>query len=228
MSYEVFFDFAQGLAAPLKVPTGTKKRLLEHVLEIEGLLALKRSKYEDNPVHWDHFDENYKKGFPNVTDDDALCNAIQGHNEWVVRTYREFGEWSEKPVAEGEIITPDEAQEFWHGFQRLTVPLNRWSANYYRNRMEHLYEVMRGRPNEGNDFDEKPLTVRQAAQVINLFSEYLDTGDLRLDVPNGYDYLASSTDGGYDWCEKCGPVHPDAWTEERGCGKRKCPLKQPR
>jgi hypothetical protein len=40
---------------------------------------------------------------------------------------------------------------------------------------------------------------KQAAAVVTLFAEYLDDYDMRLDVPNGHDYLASSYNGGYDW-----------------------------
>ena len=93
-------------------------------------------------------------------------------------------------------------------------------------KMNHLYEVMRGRPDDGVSFDETPLTERQAAQVINIFSTYLDEHDMRLDVPRGHDYLASSYDGGYDWCEKCGcAVHPD---DIGSCEKKKCPLREER
>jgi len=72
-------------------------------------------------------------------------------------------------------------------------------------------------------FDEKPLTERQAAQVINLFSVFLDAHDCRLDVPKGYDYLASSYNGGYIWCEKCGAVTGDHMAN---CRKRGCPKKE--
>lgn len=86
-----------------------------------------------------------------------------------------------------------------------------------------LYEVMRGRKSEGVTFDEKALTPKQTAKVIILFSEFLDHHDIRLDVPNGRDQLASSTDGGYDWCEKCGAMDPD---DVPDCRKRGCPLRK--
>jgi hypothetical protein len=89
--------------------------------------------------------------------------------------------------------------------------------------MEHLYEVMRGRESNGVTFDVKPLTEKQAAQVINLFSEFLDPDDLRLNVPDGRDYLASSADGGYEWCDKCfKPIAED----DTSCRRRKCPLRE--
>ena len=86
--------------------------------------------------------------------------------------------------------------------------------------MEVLYDVMRGNENEGITFGEKKLTPKQASAVVRLFSEFLDKHDRRLDVPNGHDYLASSYDGGYWWCEKCGAITYD---DAESCGKRKCP-----
>ena len=101
------------------------------------------------------------------------------------------------------------------------MPPERWTDDYFRDRMEHLYEVMRGRESEGVTFDAKPLTEKQAASIIRIFDQFLDPCDLRLDVPNGRDYLASSSDGGYDWCEKCGPM---VWDDVGDCRKRGCPL----
>jgi hypothetical protein len=61
---------------------------------------------------------------------------------------------------------------------------------------------------------------------------------LRLDVPqrpgrkfDGMDYLASSSDGGYEWCSGdhgtgCfKPIHPDHVCE---CKRKKCPLREER
>lgn len=82
------------------------------------------------------------------------------------------------------------------------------------------------RPSRGCDgmsFDEKSLTPKQAAAVIRLFEQYLDPGDLRLDVPKGEDHLASSHDGGYIYCDKCGPV---TWEHMEACRKKKCPARE--
>ena len=229
MSYHVFFGFSSGLAEPIRVPVGTKKSIIEHVEEVESVLGLKRTKYEDNPVHWDHWDPEYRNGFPSV-EDKTLCETVQYHNGWVRSLYRDFAEWSEKPFKSskghrGEWITPKDAQKFWHGLVELRVSTDRWTADYYIARMEHLYEVMRGRESEGVTFGTKALTTKQAAAVINIFSPYLDHDDRRLDVPNGYDYLASSYDGGYDWCEKCGAMRPE---DADACRKRKCPIRAER
>jgi hypothetical protein len=63
-----------------------------------------------------------------------------------------------------------------------------------------------------------PLTERQAASVIILFSQWLDEHDIRLDVPLGHDILGRSDQGDYDWCSECGPIHSDeAFDRARTC-----------
>lgn len=219
MSVHVFFSFSSGLSAPLMVPKGTKDVCVEHVLEVERTLSIPREKFKDNPPYWDTCFK-WKRS----VDDEVLCETVIEHNEWVRSLYESFGSWSKNPVVDGEVLTPEDAQQFWFGLRQLDVPIERWTADYYRNRMEHLYEVMRGRPSEGVDFDTKALTVRQAAQVILLFSAYLDGGDIRLNVPAGHDELAASCDGGYEWCEKCcRAIDPD---DIKNCRRKQCPLKE--
>lgn len=235
MSYHVFFGFSQGLARSLRVPKGFKARCLAHVLEVEKKLGLTRTKYLDNPVHWDGFKSNFRQ-----IDDQVLCETISQHNRWVRECYEEIGFWAEHPFTVGkgpqdegpnrswpaghgsEALSPAVAAKFWHGFVTLTVPIDQWTREYYVERMEHFYEVMRGRASEGVSFDVPKLTERQAAEVINIFSVYLDSNDMRLEVPRGRDHLASSYDGGYDWCEKCGCA---VSIDDQGCGKSKCPVR---
>ena len=248
MSYAVHFMFSWGLATPLTVPKGYTAGLRAHVAGVEGALNLTRIKpfgeadrEAGHPDHWDSF--HREKAWEDI-DDDLLCETIVRHNAWVIQTYKEFGMWAQTPFAPGqrtndnqlywyikesETLTPEDAREIWPGFQQLTVPVERWSRDYYRNRMEHLYEVMRGRPEEGVTMDAKPLSQEQAGAIINLFSTYLDAHDLRLDVVqspgrgfNGQDRLASSYDGGYDYCDKCfKPIDFDCVGQ---CKKRGCPL----
>ncbi len=220
MSFHVFFAFSEGLSETLRVPKGTAANAIAHVEEVERTLGLKRSKYKDNPVHWDHWDKQWRAGFPKV-DDKVLCETVEDHNKWVQRLYWLFGEWAKNPVEDGEDLTPEIAATFWHGLQELKVRPERWTGDYYRARMDDLYEVMRGRKAAGMSFDTKALTTKQAAAVIRIFDQYLDPDDYRLDVPDGYDYLASSYDGGYSWCDKCfKPKHPDDY----GCRRKGCPL----
>jgi hypothetical protein len=249
MSYAVHFSFSLGLSVPLTVPKGTKQSLIDHVAEVERVLELKRikpySQHDRDAGHADHWDSfGREKAWADI-DDELLCKTVQHHNAWVVETYKWFGIWAKEPfsvpvkrtnenclywyVTEVETITPEDAREFWPGFTTLDVPVERWSRDYYQNRMEHLYEVMRGRPQEGVTFDAKALTEQQAGAVINLFSEYIDLHDIRLEVVqspgrgfNGQDRIASSHDGGYTWCDGCfKPIDYDCIGE---CKKRGCPL----
>lgn len=239
MSFHVFFSFSSGLSSPLSVPKGTKQSYIEHVERVENTLGLKRTKYKNNPQNWCGFKRDLSK-----IDDNVLCETVLAHNDWVRDCYDNFGFWSKHPFTvgkghqdagpnraypiglEAEQITPEDAQLFWHGFETLDVPVEKWTREYYVNRMEHLYEVMRGRDSEGVSFDVKPLTEKQAAAVVRIFCQYLDAHDMRLDVPRDRDYLASSHDGGYDWCEKCcRAVHPD---DTGHCTKKKCPLREER
>jgi len=201
MSYEGRFMFAAGLKKSMYCPVGTFQAIMDHITTVERVLGLKRVRYETNPVHWDFFNQ-----FEDVKNDDLLCKTVAEHNQWVHRQWDLFTEWSKTPVKDGERITPKKAQNFWHGLTLLSVEPSRWSNDYYRDRMECLYEVMRGRPGEGINFDSKALTASQASSVITLFSEFLDRGDIRLAVPRDRDYLKASYDGGYDWCEIHGAI----------------------
>ena len=221
MSYDALFSMSSGLSKPIRVPAGTLADCQSHVASVEKTLGYETTLYLDNPKHW--LARNKPKD--GVTNE-VFCETAMRHNHWVYWLYDRLEEWSKKkPEGKTEKLTPKDAATFWHGLEEIHVPVERWTRDYYQDRMEHLYEVMRGRANEGVTFDPKALTVKQAAAVICLFSEYLDAHDIRLDVPNGHDYLASSYDGGYVWCEKCGPVHPD---EEECCRKRGCPLRAER
>ena len=78
-------------------------------------------------------------------------------------------------------------------------------------------------PQFANDTD--TISNPSLTDSFNIFSTFLDKDDRRLDVPKGYDYLASSYDGGYTWCEKCGAVLPE---DADACRKRKCPIRAER
>lgn len=245
MSVEVKFMFSWGLSKTLTVPAGTKAKALEHVAYVQRILKLEyQPAYEGNvkaygenyPGNWNSWGRDFSK-----VDRDLLCKTVEDHNAWVAFMYERLAEWSKTPfvpttwVKETEQLTPADAKEFWHGFEEIHLPPDLWNRDYYRARMEACYEVMRGRPSEGHHFDEKPLTQQQAGAVINLFSNWLDNYDMRLDVVqspgrgfNGQDRLASSYDGGYDYCsgDKSGEgcykaIDFDCIGE---CKRRNCPL----
>jgi len=130
---------------------------------------------------------------------------------------------------EKETISVERAAEFWPVLTlSIDVPYWRWTAEHYHNRMEHAYEVMRGRSSEGEHFDEEPLSVRQANAVIRVFSRWMDEHDVRLEVPVGHDHLARSDTGGYDWCEHCGAISEyDVRNRAAECDRREsCPLRE--
>jgi hypothetical protein len=216
MSFKVYFNLSAGLKQPITVPKGTLKEIYEHIKDTETQLGFEMKQYKDNPKHWRSTQP--KDG----VSDDIYCQIAEEHNRFVRWLYELFERCSETPSKDGEIITPEESEGFWHGLVNIDVPHSRWTRDYFVNRMMAFYEVMRGRETEGIIFEAPKLTEKQASAVINIFSSILDNHDVRLDVPKGHDYLASMDDGGYYWCEKCGAV-----TEEDAdnCTKRKCPIK---
>jgi hypothetical protein len=217
MAYRTFFNLSAGLSRPIQAPIGTRREIIAHVNFVERTLGFKRRKYKDNPWHW-------QSTLP-VEDvsDKIFCELAEEHNRFVRKLYEQLMEWSECPPEDGETITPKDAEEFWHGLVTIPVPTSRWTPEYYIARMEAVYEVLRGRECEGMTPEGKALNPRQAAFVIRLFSEFLDVWDRRLDVPLDCDHLASSYDGGYEWCEKCGPVTEDHLYR---CRKKKCPMRE--
>lgn len=250
MSYTTFFTFSSGLSRTMSVPSGTLQAIQDHVAWVEGKLKIETEEYQGE-TRWKSLSHPFGEGVSNET----LCEVASEHNQWVRWLHERFGEWSEarrkKKSPEGvwekqawrdgrwgivtvgrkefpapEKLTPKQAQTFWRALNEIHVPVSRWTRKFYVDRMNHLYEVMRGREHEGVTFNaRRQLSPKQAAAVVMLFAEHLDDKDMRLDVPNGRDYLASSYDGGYDWCEKCGPVHPD---DVGGCRRKACPLRAER
>lgn len=216
MSYRVYFDLSTGLSKEVTVPKGTLTKILDRIRYTEETLGFQVEESSGGHKYWR--DKKPKEGIS----DETFCQVVSKHNSFVIALYEELEKYFETPSPDGEVITLEESQKFWYGLVRIDVPAERWTKEYYREQMDELYETMRGR-GEAVTFDSKPLTERQAADVINIFGSCLDKWDLRLDVPKGHDYLASSSDGGYYWCEKCGAV-----TEEdaSACTKRKCPIKE--
>jgi hypothetical protein len=225
MSVHVFFMFSAGLAKPIQVPKGTIDEIMSHVRDVEQKLQLKTTQYKDNPKHWDHW--AYKQ-FQHITDDKLLCTTISNHNSWVRWLYDRLGEWTKNPPSPSEELTPEKAQEFWHGLQTFNVPLERWTKDYFKERMQHYHDVMRGIESEGVSFNAKPLKPEQSDAVMCLFSDILDTHDCRAAVPVGHDHVAFSDDGGYSWCEKCGAIDADEVDHRIDhCRKRGgCPLRR--
>jgi len=213
-SIKTFWFFAQGIKRSAFVPIGTLAEITAHVEWVETSLNIEREKYLDNPVRWKY--TQYKE-----IDNETLCEVAMVHNRWQRRIFYDFKEWFKNETVEGmEEITPADAEQFFPALTDITVPVERWSRDYYIDRMEVYYEAMRGREAEGINLGGKALTPPQASAVIWLFASILDDHEVCLEVAKGCDSLYSY--GDYTHCEKCGARFAD---EVIGCGKRKCPLK---
>jgi len=208
MSYHVFFSFSVGFKTSLFAPVGTLAGIRAHIAQVEEALGL--------TAPWDWHHPAMKSGFPDV-DDELLCETVTDHNEWVRRLYRNTTKWFAEPVDGGEEITPEDAETIWYALKMLRVEPARWTADYYRNRMEHYYEVMRGRESEGVTWEAKPLDPKQAAAVVWLFADLLDTHDTRLNVARGNDHLGGEDE--YTWCSSCGAVTD---SDANACRRRPC------
>jgi len=199
MSFRIFFDLSYGLSRPLTAPAGTLQKILDHVAKVESALGFEKEKSSEGHCHW-------KSTTPaeNISDE-VLCEIADHHNWYVGYLYENFGNWSENPpVGNTEVITPEQSQEFFYGLQIITAPFERWTPEYYKNRMNALYKAFRGEEAEGVSFDEKPLTIKQARSVMLIFQDFtgIDRFNLDLDVPRGHDELFLGED--LYWCEKCG------------------------
>lgn len=205
MSFKVFFELSTGITNPINVPRGTYVAIMKTIANTERELGIERETYNEE-VRWDRWPLVKR----NDLTDEQYCRSAEAHNREVQRLYRTLAEWSGKPATDKtEELTPEMAKSFWLGLSLIDVPPERWTRDYYRARMEEVYETLRGRPKGGMMFDSDALTEQQAADVINLFSQWLDVGDLRLDVVKGDDTLTSSYDGGHSWCSGCGAVRPE-------------------
>lgn len=205
MSFRTFFDFTLGFNRTLYFKSGTFDRVHKQVNETERRLGIRREYYMGS-CRW----SNWPKLVSDETSDEEYCRAVEKHNSMVRCFYQECcGAGKRKTKAKPEAITPYMAQNLFIGLRQLNVRPERWTYEYYQSRMEAMYQAMRGNETEGIIFDSKPLTIKQARDVIILFSSYLDTHDIRLDVCRGHDQLTNSYSEGYYWCQKCGAVDYD-------------------
>ena len=227
MSYHVFFSMSAGFSPgmAMTVPEGTAEACRAHVADVERELGFEATRYKASAPTWGGM--RVKDG---VTDE-VLCRVADDHNGWVRYLYKQLEEWSSadwsKPPKRGvktEVLTSETGMTFWAGLHEIIVPPERWTRGYYRRRMEHLYNVMRGLESEGQTFAGEARTPKQAGAVIHAFEPFLgERHQLDLEVPNGLDELRSSYDGGYYWCTGCGPVAWEDWEDEEDEPSETCP-----
>jgi len=220
VSFKLFFDLAESFMEPIMVPAGTYKKILNQIESVENELGFKREKHEDNQWHWQ---ETLKDDVSDAT----FCEVVWSHNAFVRSLHDNLRKWAaEKPDGETEIITVEQSRDFFPGLRQLSVPYERWTEDYFEEKLENIYDIMRGRNRDGVSFDAEPLSEEQAAGVVLLFQEYI-VGHERFpknyDVPRGCDYLADSEDTA--WCEQMGfCVHPNDVGECDGCNVEKCDI----
>jgi len=213
MSFKVFFSLSGGIKKSVRVPKGEKKRIAAAIRRVKDALGFKliRETYKDmhgkkeKRLRW--VDE-VREDVP----DEVLCQEAEDYNAFIRQFYEDLSNWFKHPIKGGEVLTPKQAEKIWPCLEIINVPIERWTREYFKNRMQAIYETLRGRPSEGMEFDAPPLTTEQASEIFPMFDyllneEWSDT--LRLAVPKGWDSLASSDDGEYEWCEKCGAVDSD-------------------
>ncbi len=201
----------------IKVPKGTLASYMAWMASVEEHLKVKRDERSSGgDGRW--LDESRWGEVDNKT----FCEWAGRHNDWVRRFYDNFHLWAETPpTGPTETLTPRKVARFKRIVTSIRVPVGRWSKAYFKARMEHAYEVMRGRENEGTSIGGRPLTVEQAGSVIWLFEGLIMPDELDLAVPKGHDQLCSRDE--YERCDKCGPVYDD---DVGACRKRGCPLRE--
>lgn len=168
----------------------------------------------------------------------TMAAAVRLHNDEVRSLYRDLSEWQKRKWKRGETerITVEQSVEFWGGLEILEFPRELWDREHYTAHMEHLHELLTTGESRGTSLNCKPFNAKQADALINLFENEIDQWgfDARFSVPldenlKPYGLIASSYDGGYDWCSKCGPIHTDDFHSRcRVCPhakKGKCELK---
>lgn len=212
MSYQTFFNFSDSLLQDLVVPTGTVKRVRDHICKTAEALQIKP--FDEQAWVWDN---------NTAVNDEVLCAAVEEHNRFVMHFHDQLSAWAEKPMSEGETFTVSESKRLFKFLNTMRVPLERWSEEYFIEQMRVIYEVMRGRSENGITFDAKPLSPEQCDAVLTLFSEFMDKHDVRVAVLKGKDMIGSRYYGEWDWCEKCAA---SIAVEDRGCAKRGCPVRK--
>ena len=221
MSYKVYFMFSESLKSTIRIEVGTKDKLWKHFGTVEDFLNENcDSRDKQSLSKW------LESGDYETVKKDVLCKNSLHHNFIVRNFYDDLKDWAEKDRSDKRLevfeeFSNDDFQLMLPNLKLMNIPVELWNSEYYRDMMETFYEVMRGRECKGISFDTKKLTEKQASNVIRLFAEFLDGDSLNLDVPKGHDYLASSYDGGYEWCEKCGAITYD---DSVDCSRKKCPL----
>ena len=234
MPFKTYFLFRIRMSEPITAPKGTLKSMRDHIgwyrdwralLASHGVwpkpLAEKEKdtrrvwneEVHDNLLEMGTLEENHT---PHRLRE-MLCRVAMEHNAWVIRIYEDFNEWVENPPkGETETLVPEDMEDVYSVLHDnlIEVPVEHWSEEYYRDRMDVFYGALRGETDGEMLFadSENPLTPRQIDGVINLIAPWLDHYRVDLCVCRGDDELSDSKDS--YWCARCGEhIHEDALDE---------------
>lgn len=172
-----------------------------------------------------------------MSDEDIGILACQ-HNGWCAAVKAQMYD-AEYPWAKRDTQLTREQEVFVSSWATpIVLAPARWDASYTEARLTEVYETLRGRETNSLHIACKPLTVKQADEVINLLAYQLglDRHDLRLETPwtwerteqgrrvlRRQDTLAPSAmqhGTGHVYCERCCvPIEQGA-----DCPRRKCPI----
>lgn len=210
--------------SPTFIHQGINKNIwvIEELLEvIKNMILAKKSWYESECVEYSS--NIFIKLIEAEKDSkrlDILVNAIYDWNE----TTKWFW-WSIKKFKETDInrwrhveITPAQVQDWIVFLDEIEVPSQYWTPYFYEETMSNLFNAMTcGEDKYSNIIiTGKRFSITQAEAIIRLFSSFLDTNDVRLNVPDGHGFLTSDCTS----CEKC---YKTLLSEDiYKCKKRKC------
>lgn len=194
MLYRTGLQFSTGLKKSIMIKKSTMEYLERHkewlIKEFGGIDVRAQNwlKHFPNKDHWSNPDAGNNK----------LCSMARHQNYFVRHMYYAMRDDRNAKDVELVKLTPKKASSYWPMFHEVTIPPNRWSAEYYKEEMNELMLVLQGKGDDYVTFEAPPLTLEQAAQVVIAFDHYLDKHDIRLTLPRGCDELYPSEE-----CQYC-------------------------
>lgn len=218
----IFFAFSEGLKQDIYV----SKKTIEYVMHKVGLQmdTLDISDIAEIPdmsslerFAEKHFEQGHRG-------DEAICEFASEQCKLVEMAYDMVQKATPEPTTENTaLLTQGDFKAILPMLKQVDVPIERWSKDYHRERMDEVYEILRGRPTDKVSWEIPPLTEEQAAGVVWLIDVVLgvDRHQNDLAVCKGQDHISDTNE--YHWCEKCGAVDYDD-THEDDEGETVCDL----
>lgn len=167
MSFCVFFEFSTGLARPVHAPPGTLEAIFDHIGEVERVFGFEAIRYRDNTPMWRN------TAIPADIPNEVACRVVSEHNAWVRQLWHDLSKWFHQPPDPFEVITPEDAQRFWHCLSMLEVPPERWTMEHRAEELGRLVEAMATGERDGVFYDAEPITRPQAEAVAMLLGGHM-------------------------------------------------------